>query len=193
MSVPLFDPDEEVEVTRRNLPHWKQDGKTYFVTFRVADSLPEQQRRQLVEDRVNWKERYGSIAVDQLTAPERAEYYRLFHQRVEQWLDAGYGSCPFKRFELRTLVQNALSYFDGQRYQLDEFTVAANHVHCLVTPYSGHDISAILHSWKSFTANKINRVLQKTGQFWLDENFDHLVRSEAQFEKYQTYIRGHAV
>lgn len=36
----LFDPDEDVEIGKRNLPHWQQAGKTYFITFRTADSIP---------------------------------------------------------------------------------------------------------------------------------------------------------
>ena len=36
-----FDPDAEVEVTQRNLPHWFQPGAAMFITFRAANSLPE--------------------------------------------------------------------------------------------------------------------------------------------------------
>ena len=35
-----FDPYRPVRVYRRNLPHWRQDGATYFVTIHCADSLP---------------------------------------------------------------------------------------------------------------------------------------------------------
>ena len=37
----LFDPDAEVAISYRNLPHWEQPGKTYFLTFRTIDSLPK--------------------------------------------------------------------------------------------------------------------------------------------------------
>src|SRR6516165_10187995 len=34
-------PDKPVTVYQRHLPHWRQEGATYFVTFRLADSLPQ--------------------------------------------------------------------------------------------------------------------------------------------------------
>ena len=60
--------------------------------------------------------------------------------------------------EVRKIVENALRHFDGNRYALDEFAVASNHVHVLVTPLGEHDLSEILHSWKSFTAHEILKV-----------------------------------
>jgi len=189
--VTLFAPDAGVEITHRNLPHWKQDGKTYFVTFRLADSLPEGKRKQLQADRDAWLARYGNTSPRDLAPADRAEYYRLFHQRVEEWLDAGAGSCTLRDPAVAKIVSGALLHFEGKRYTLGEWAVAGNHVHVLVTPVTGEDLSKILHSWKSFTAKEANKVLKRTGTFWLDENFDHLVRSAAQLEKIEEYIRGH--
>lgn len=38
-----FDDEDMLNVPgyRRNLPHWRAEGATYFVTFRQADSIPE--------------------------------------------------------------------------------------------------------------------------------------------------------
>jgi REP element-mobilizing transposase RayT len=60
--------------------------------------------------------------------------------------------------EVKELVENALRHFDGERYRLDEFAVAPNHVHVLVSPLGEHQLSQILHSWKSFTAHEILKV-----------------------------------
>ena len=35
-----FNPDGELHIYCRNLPHWRQSGATYFVTFRQDDSIP---------------------------------------------------------------------------------------------------------------------------------------------------------
>jgi type I restriction enzyme R subunit len=51
-----------------------------------------------------------------------------------------------------------LKHFDGERYRLDEFVVAPNHVHVLVSRLGEHQLSQILHSWKSFTAHEILKV-----------------------------------
>ena len=37
----FFRPDEEVDVTHRQLPHWEQRDAYYFITYRTADSIPE--------------------------------------------------------------------------------------------------------------------------------------------------------
>jgi putative transposase len=36
----LFDPDAEVTIVERRLPHWSQPGVICFVTFRTYDSMP---------------------------------------------------------------------------------------------------------------------------------------------------------
>lgn len=49
-----FDPSEPIGSLSGNLPHWRQDGTTYFVTFRTADSLPQEKLRQWVVEREEW-------------------------------------------------------------------------------------------------------------------------------------------
>ena len=56
-----------------------------------------------------------------------------------------------------------------------------NHVHVLFTPLHDKSLSAILHSWKSFTAKQANRILGTTGAFWQEEYFDRLIRDEGHF------------
>jgi REP element-mobilizing transposase RayT len=65
-----------------------------------------------------------------------------------------------------------------------------NHVHVLVKPATRHDLSAILHSWKSYTANEINKKMRRTGQFWLHESYDHIVRSEEALQRIREYIKN---
>jgi putative transposase len=38
----------------RHLPHWRQDGATYFVTFRLADSLPQTKLDELRRIKEDW-------------------------------------------------------------------------------------------------------------------------------------------
>ena len=93
--------------------------------------------------------------------------------------------------ENREIVESAIMHFHGQRYEVLESVVAANHVHVLVTPLGGWELSKILHSWKSFTANRINARLGRTGALWQKESFDHIVRNAESLEKFRQYIRGH--
>lgn len=53
-----------------------------------------------------------------------------------------------------------------------------NHVHALVEILPGWPLGDFVHSWKSFTANEINRALQRTGHVWQAEYFDRFVRDQ---------------
>lgn len=133
------------------LPHWHQAGTLYFVTFRLADSIPQEKLRELSEERELWHQENP----EPRTRDQRVEYYQRFPARFEEWLDAGYGSMILADRDANKLVQNALERFDGDRYHLEESVVAANHVHVLVAPQGQHTLSGILHSWKSFTAKEL--------------------------------------
>lgn len=44
----------ETRIYRRNLPHWRQIGCTYFVTFRLGDSIPAPILQAWEEERRIW-------------------------------------------------------------------------------------------------------------------------------------------
>ena len=184
-----FNPDEGKEIYRVQLPHWRQPGVTYFTTWRLADSLPQMKLRQLEELRTNWLRSHKVANIE--LAPEgiRNAYHRQFTAKMHQWLDAGYGSCELKKPDCAEIVSNALRFFDGTRYALDEFVVMPNHVHALFAPSPDYTLAEILHSWKSFTSHAINKQLNCAGVFWLNETWDHIVRSRAHLEHFRNYIR----
>lgn len=188
----FFDRFSEVRITARHRPHWRQSGKLYFVTWRQWDSLPREKREQLKRDREAWNACFGDIPYYKLSYADLRRYHELFNERVQRWLDVGYGSCVLKRGDCCDIVHTALHYFDGQRYRLGTYAIAANHVHVIVLPLPGFELSDITHSWKSFSAKKINEVIGATGQFWRRESYDHLVRSEASLERIEQYVLAHA-
>jgi type I restriction enzyme R subunit len=187
-----FNPHKEVQTTEANLPHWRQDDTTYFVTFRLADSLPKEKLTQWIKDRDAWRLHHPEPITDE----EKAEYYETFGKKLEYWLDQGSGSCLLRDPDAHTLVENALKHFDGERYHLGEHVIAGNHVHVLVTPNPGHALSDILHSWKSFTAKELLKLpaadaLTTKPTVWQKESYDHIVRSSAALSRIEEYIRGH--
>ena len=186
--VPQFVPFERgapVGKSERHLPHWEQSGRTYFVTFRLADSLPRERLESWQRERDQW----CAAHPEPLTEELHTEFERLFPERLEQWLDAGHGECLLQQPEMAAMVESSLRHFHGQRYALGEFVIMPNHVHVLVTPLGEWTLEQILHSWKSFTAHKINKLLKREGKVWQDEYFDHLVRNERALEQHITYIR----
>ena len=169
-----------------NLPHWTQDSVTYAVTFRLADSLPQHVLAELAEDRRHLlaKAERGQA----LTPTELADWKKLFREKIEVLLDAGHGACSLRDPKIAEMVESALKHFDGERYDLLAWCIMPNHVHAIFTPRDDEDLSGILHSWKSFTANKANEVLERSGDFWQRESFDHIIRDAEEFHRQIRYV-----
>lgn len=182
----FFDYANPLEVYHGNLPHWRQHDVPYFVTFRLADSVPESKLRQWRFQRDNWHKAHSKPYTDD----ELREYHTLFSERIQNWLDAGHGSCLLAKTCVKELVADAMAHFEHERYELDEWIIMPNHVHAIVIPKLGHHLAAILHSWKSYTAHYINKTLRRTGSVWKKETYDHLIRSKKQLEAIRKYIRN---
>ena len=181
----FFDPDLKLDIYRRKLPHWRQKDVIYFVTFRLADSLPIQKLEALKEEKTRW------LALYPLPHNECQvkDYHRNFSLRIHEWLDSGYGSCVLARPEIYRMVEGALKFFDEKRYVLGEYVLMPNHVHALVQPLGDHELNQILHSWKSYTAKEINKLISSKGSVWHRETYDRIVRSPAQLARIEDYIR----
>jgi len=73
------------------------------------------------------------------------------------------------------------------------WVVMPNHVHALFTPEPGWTLSAILHSWKSYSAHAANRMLGQQGRFWHADYFDRFVRDARHYEAVRGYIERNPV
>jgi REP element-mobilizing transposase RayT len=151
-----------IQMRRRNLPHWEYPGATYFLTFRLSDSLPAGLQRGLQIQRAAWlraNNLQDQRGMDDLTPKLRKEYHCRFTSKEHQWLDEGHGRCLLRQPTPRKIVEGALFHFDHERYVLDAFVIMPNHVHVLVLPLAGHFLSDITASWKKFAARQINAAL----------------------------------
>jgi REP element-mobilizing transposase RayT len=181
-----LDPDKPVTLYRRHLPHWRQDGATYFVTFRLADSLPQGKLDELAFLRAEWERRqaapHSEAALEELA--------RQLQGRIEHWLDQGMGGCPLKQADLAAFLTSAMHHFDGERYELDAYIVMPNHAHVLVRPLmpAAHPLEGIVGSWKKYSARRINRQLRCTGDLWQEEIYDRIVRDEEHLWRALQYI-----
>ena len=177
------------------LPHWHVPGAVYAVTFRLCDSLPtkvlesyRERRLILLEKIEKAAENKGSRNAMVEILAIRKEIHDLQQSVIEPGLHAGFGECHFAKPEIRDLVENALRHFDGDRYDLLAWSVMPNHAHVLVRPHEEHTLPEILHAWKSYTAKEANRLLGRTGSFWQEEYYDHVVRDAADFGNQVKYI-----
>ena len=81
-----------------------------------------------------------------------------------------------------------LPHFDGERYKLVSWTVMPNHLHLLVKPLAGNELSQIRHSLKSYTASEGNKILGRKGKFWQEDYYDRYIRNHEHFENTLKYI-----
>jgi len=180
----FYDPNQPVKKQEQKLPHWQQGEVWVFVTWRLADSLPQSKILQWKEEREHWMEVYPK-PWDQET--ER-KYQKKFNATVEHWLDAGYGSCCLSQLSCAQKVADALHYFEEDRYVLSDYVVMPNHVHVLFQVSDPYELSEIVHSWKSFTAKVVNRELGSSGALWQANYWDRLIRGREHFEWVRRYI-----
>ena len=164
--------------SRGYLPHFDGGTTTQFFTFRLFDSLP-----QTVLD--SWRQ--------QLSQQSLHEMEVVLQRRIEKYLDQNYGACYLKNERIATMVQDALLHFDGARYKLSAWVVMPNHIHFLATPFEGYTLASITHSLKSFTAHEANKILNRKGQFWMQEPFDRYIRDSDHFETVIAYIENNPV
>ena len=166
------------------LPHWHQDDKYVFVTFRLHDSLPQEKLQWLREEKESWLKQHSQPWDEKVTK----EYINKFGKAVDKWLDNNYGNCLLKKQGNRKIVEDALLFFDGTRYDLVAFVVMPNHIHILMKLREGHELTEIMRSIKSYTAKKINENENSTGPVWQSESYDRLIRDQKHFENVVRYI-----
>jgi hypothetical protein len=118
------------------LPHWTRDGAWYAVTFRLWDSLPQHVIESWLFERKNIV-RTAEQMKRPLSKHEEDRLSQLYSDKVERYLDAGFGSCYMKDERIAREVSNALLHFEGQRYELAAWCVMPNHVHAVVQPFAG--------------------------------------------------------
>ena len=179
-----LDKQAPIKKTKRHLPHWEQPGVSYFVTFRLSDSVANEVLAQWREERALWL-KFHPPPWDWKTA---REYMRRFEEDREQWLDRGHGSCLLRDQNVQAIVKENLDHFDRDRYVIDGFVIMPNHVHVVVKPLGTNSLSMILHSWKSFTSKAINSAIRRSGAVWMAETFDTIVRDYSHLAACRDYI-----
>ena len=98
----------------------------------------------------------------------------------------------------RTIILNAIKYFDERRYELYAACVMPDHVHILFEPgikeedKNGNPVfwslGELVGSIKSFTAHEINKRAETKGAVWEEEWHDRLIRSDKDLEEKFFYI-----
>ena len=183
-NIQFLNKKEFVHIYGKRLPHWFQENKTVFVTFRLADSLPQEKLDELKKMERETATKKWMGATDRKSDKQPLEIAR----RIERWIDAGHGSCILADKRVQTIVSDAIRFFDEKNYLIHAFVIMPNHVHLLLTPLSVVPIVQLIAKVKSFTAHRINEETGKTGTVWQHGIFDRIVRDADDFDRYMEYI-----
>ena len=81
----------------------------------------------------------------------------------------------------KDLIVSALRHFSGKRYDLRAYVVMDDHVHVVAQPFENFPIQQLVHSWKSFSANQMQKKFNRVGAIWQEEYFDRIIRDEKEF------------
>ena len=105
----MYDP--RIWHSRGYIQHIDAGELTQFITFRLADSMPQEVLKR-------WR---SDLESGEITDAD-------LRRRIETYLDQNYGSSILKDRRIAMLVQETLLKWDGERYRLIEWIIMHNHV-----------------------------------------------------------------
>ena len=168
--------------SRGYLPHLDQPDIIQSITFRLADSVP-------ADVIAAWKSELALKGREATSDPRCAE----LRERIERYAGQGHGACWLRDERIAGQVEDALLHFDGVRYRLLSWVIMPNHVHALIETTPGFPLEAVVHSWKSFTAKQVNKIIGRSGQVWEEDYFDRYIRDENHLSTVVDYIEQNPV
>lgn len=177
---------EPLTIRSHHLPHFEQDSKLQFVTFRLADALPTERLMELRNIKESFIARYPKPWDNETLV----RYNHLGNGQIDKWLDAGHGACLLKDKRLRTEVVSAIEFMDGNKSEILAYVVMPNHVHLLHRPSEGIASSAIIGSIRRYSALQINRITGRRGSLWQKECYDRIIRGYRHLDYVVNYIRN---
>ncbi|MDH3530708.1 MAG: transposase [Acidobacteriota bacterium] len=164
--------------SRGYLPHFDGGEICQFITLHLGDALP----KKVLE---KWKRNLDF---------ENDEYAKqLLYERINKYLDQGYGSCWLNRPDIAAIAEESLLRWDSIRYRLLSWVIMPNHTHFLIKPIEGFPLSKIMKNHKSFTSHSANKVLKRNGQFWQEDYFDRYIRDHDHYVDTIRYIEMNPV
>jgi putative transposase len=156
--------------TRGYLPHFDANTLLQHVVFRTFGSLPP----HLV----------SSLALLDPAAKASA---------LDLALDGSKHDLIFKNPIFADIMQEALRYFDGERYDLQAWCVMPNHVHVVLVTDPNILLGSIIKSWKHAVARRINQSRGAQGSVFALDYFDRFVRNLRQAETAIHYVEVNPV
>ena len=182
---------------RRNLPHIFVENGIYFVTYRLAGTIPVKVIKEWHEEFLADKRRVALEKDPKKREAIQKRMHRLYFGNLEKYLH----KSKINRLsdpKVAAIVKDSLEWGDTKKYALFAYTIMPNHVHLILQPKTDKEkpeseyqklwLTEILQSIKKYSAREANKILNKTGQFWHHESYDHIVRNEKELIRIINYI-----
>lgn len=195
---------------RRNLPHIQPVGASFFVTFRLKDSIPKFKLWELkkeIDAQVEIISNSDLIPQEKLMLidQERKSHFAKYDALLDQIIS---GPTYLNQPEVAQLVVDQLHRFDNDLYQLVAYSIMPNHVHILIDTSIQFPLELKNVSWENLefeplqnimrrikgpSAIYANRLLNRSGKFWQKESYDRYVRDDQEFRRIIRYILNNPV
>ncbi len=126
----------------------------------------------------------------------RTPELKIRRRRLPHWTLGG--SVYFVTFRLvanpltpseRRLVLDQIKSFDKRFYNVVAAVVMPDHVHMLLRPWPGIELSRIMKGVKGVSARKLNQARGSRGSVWLGEWWDRIVRDQNELVDKLDYMR----
>ena len=186
---------KHTEKYTRNLPHLIPDGATFFITFRLKGSIPTVQLIKLKEDfelaASQFRNELNKLNVLQTKYNEQKE---ILQEQIAE------GPQYLRIHAVASILKEQIHKYDNLYYELISYCIMPNHVHLLLdtsfqqnNAMKGVPLNKILQLIKGASAFYSNKLLNRSGTFWMSESYDHFIRSDRELDNIHCYILDNPV
>ena len=185
-----------MEFYKRNLPYWQPKGGVFFITFRLAGSLPKETIDQLKQKREVFREKCRNS--DSTTVERRlfeTDMFKIYDRLLD---NPSSGPVWLTKDDVAQIVADTLHFYDRKHYDLYAFSIMSNHVHLVVRHIAENydanfPVTGAMQSIKSFSGKECNKLLKRNGKFWQAESSDRFIRDEEELERVILYTLNNPV
>ncbi len=186
----------------RKLPHFDHIGASFFVTFRLLNSIPVEKALQLKQERDNALKEAAKTTSPDLQKQLKQHIQDRYFEKIEDLLDhATYGDRFLHEPVCTQILKNVMTEYDGKHYDLSAFCIMPNHVHLLIDTSTQllsdeqdeelenyQFLKDIMRRIKGKSGLLLNRERHTSGEFWFKESYDRYIRNPLHYNYTLSYI-----
>ena len=173
---------------RKKLPHIQPEEETFFITYRLVNSIPVTKLKELEELFII---RQKNVKTNKEKYNEHKRHFGL----TDDYLDKSPNEPHWlKEDAIASIVAESLHFCNQKFYKLWCYCIMPNHVHLVITTLkNAPPLYTIMQKHKRHTATTCNKALKRSGQFWTHESYDHIIRNEEEFNRIVWYVINNPV